>query len=64
MRKTTSSEPGDEGERTQINRGQPVADIVPEKAATPAWKKAPQPRLSLGDLCLSAEVLVDRNETR
>ncbi|HEV7667884.1 MAG TPA: prevent-host-death protein [Thermoanaerobaculia bacterium] len=35
------------GETIRVYRnGRPVADIVPVKAAIPAWKKAPQTRLS------------------
>jgi antitoxin (DNA-binding transcriptional repressor) of toxin-antitoxin stability system len=44
--------------------GQPVADIVPVKATTPAWKKPPQVRLSLGSLSLGDEVLADRDKQR
>jgi antitoxin (DNA-binding transcriptional repressor) of toxin-antitoxin stability system len=42
--------------------GRPVADIVPVKAAMPAWKKPPQARLSLGTLNLGDEVLADRTK--
>ncbi len=53
------------GETVRVYRnGRPVADIVPVKAGIPAWKKAPQTRLSLGDLSLTDEVLADRDETR
>jgi hypothetical protein len=38
----------------------PVAEIVPVKAARPAWKKPPQIRLSLGNLSLGDEILADR----
>jgi hypothetical protein len=40
-----------------------VEDIVPVKAAMPAWKKPPLTRLSLGSLSLSDEVLADRDES-
>jgi len=51
----------EEGETIRGYRnGRPVADIVPIKAALPAWKKLPQVRLSLGHLSLSDEVLADR----
>jgi prevent-host-death family protein len=51
------------GETVRVYRnGRPVADIVPIKAAVPAWKKPPQTRLSLGDLNLSDEILADRDE--
>lgn len=53
------------GETVRVYRnGRPVADIVPVKAAVPAWKKPPQTRLSLGDLNLSDEILADRDEKR
>ena len=44
--------------------GRPVADIVPVKAATPAWKKPPLARLSLGSLSLGDEILADRDAKR
>ena len=44
--------------------GRPVADIVPVKTETPAWKMPPQIRLSLGSLSLSDEILADRDEKR
>jgi antitoxin (DNA-binding transcriptional repressor) of toxin-antitoxin stability system len=51
------------GETIRVYRnGRPVADIVPIKAAIPAWKKSPQIRLSLESLSLSDEVLADRDE--
>jgi antitoxin (DNA-binding transcriptional repressor) of toxin-antitoxin stability system len=51
----------EEGETVRVYRnGRPVADIVPVKAAMPAWKKPPQARLSLGNLSLGDQVLVDR----
>ena len=38
----------EKGETVRVYRnGRPVADIVPVKAAMPAWKKPPQIRLSL-----------------
>ena len=53
------------GETVRVYRnGRPVADIVPVRPAIPAWKKAPQVRLSLSSLSLSDEVLADRDETR
>lgn len=53
----------EEGETVRVYRnGRPVADIVPIKTATPAWKKPPRTRLSLGSLSLSDEVLADRDE--
>ncbi len=53
----------EEGEIVRVYRnGRPVADIVPVKAAMPAWKKSPLTRLSLGNLSLSDEVLADRDE--
>ena len=53
------------GETIRVYRkGRPVADIVPIKAALPAWKKPPQIRLSLGSLSLGDEVLADRDEKR
>jgi prevent-host-death family protein len=55
----------EKGETIRVYRnGRPVADIVPIKAAMPAWKKPPQIRLSLGSLSLSDEVLADRDEKR
>jgi prevent-host-death family protein len=55
----------EEGETVRVYRnGRPVADIVPVKSATPAWKKPPQIRLSLGTLSLSDEILADRDEKR
>ncbi len=55
----------EDGETVRVYRnGRPVADIVPVKAATPAWKKPPQTRLSLGALNLGDEVLADRDEKR
>ena len=55
----------EEGETVRVYRnGRPVADIIPVKSATPAWKKPPQTRLSLGSLSLSDEVLADRDEKR
>jgi len=42
----------------------PIADSVPTKAATPAWKKPPQIRLSLDHLSLGDEILADRDEKR
>jgi len=54
-----------DGEIVRVYRnGRPVADIVPVKEATPAWKKPPQTRLSLGSLSLSDEILADRDEKR
>ncbi|HEY0511537.1 MAG TPA: type II toxin-antitoxin system Phd/YefM family antitoxin [Thermoanaerobaculia bacterium] len=55
----------EDGETVRVYRnGRPVADIVPIKAAVPAWKKPPQIRLSPGDLSLGDEVLADRDEKR
>jgi len=55
----------EEGETVRVYRnGRPVADIVPVKTATPAWKKPPQTRLSLGSLSLSDEVVADRDKNR
>jgi prevent-host-death family protein len=55
----------EEGETVRVYRnGRPVADIVPVKATTPAWKKPPQVRLSLGSLSLGDEVLADRDKQR
>jgi len=55
----------EKGETIRVYRhGRPVADIVPIKAATPAWKGSPQVQLSLGSLSLGDEVLVDRDEKR
>ena len=55
----------EDGETVRVYRnGRPVADIVPVKAAMPAWKKPPQIRLSLGNLSLGDEVLSDRDEQR
>lgn len=55
----------EKGESIRVYRnGRPVSDIVPIKAAMPAWKKPPQIRLSLGSLSLSDEVLADRGERR
>lgn len=55
----------EEGETVRVYRnGRPVADIVPVKAAMPAWKKPPRTRLSLGSLSLSDEILADRAEER
>ncbi len=52
----------EEGEIVRVYcNGRPVADIVPVKAAMPAWKKPPLTRLSLGGLSLSDEVLADRD---
>jgi len=45
---------------TDSRNGRSVADIVPIKAAKPAWKKPPQIRLSLGNLSLGDEILADR----
>jgi hypothetical protein len=39
---------------------EPVADIVPVKAAMPAWKKPPLTRLSLDSLSLGDEVVAGR----
>ena len=53
------------GETVRVYRnGRPVADIVPVKNATPAWKRPPQIRLSLSGLSLADEVLADRDEKR
>jgi prevent-host-death family protein len=53
----------EKGETIRVYRnGRPVADIVPIKAAMPAWKKPPRIRLSLGSLRLGDEVLADREE--
>ena len=53
------------GETVRVYRnGRPVADIVPVKGATPAWKKPPQTQLSLTGLSLSDEILADRDEKR
>jgi hypothetical protein len=49
----------EDGEIVHRN-GQMVPDIVPVKAAIPAWKKPPQIRLSLGNLSLGDEILADR----
>ncbi|MFL6290388.1 MAG: type II toxin-antitoxin system Phd/YefM family antitoxin, partial [Thermoanaerobaculia bacterium] len=50
------------GETVRVYRnGRPVADIVPVKAAIPAWKKPPQTRLTLGSLSLGNEILADRD---
>ncbi|HEX4495058.1 MAG TPA: type II toxin-antitoxin system prevent-host-death family antitoxin [Thermoanaerobaculia bacterium] len=55
----------EEGETVRVYRnGRPVADIVPVKARTPAWKKPPQVRLSLGSMSLGDEVLADRDKQR
>ena len=55
----------EDGETVRVYRnGRPVADIVPVKAAMPAWKKPPQTRLSLGSLSLGDEVLADRDKQR
>jgi prevent-host-death family protein len=55
----------EEGETVRVYRnGRPIADIVPIKAAIPAWKKPPQTRLSLDSLSLGDEILADRAETR
>jgi prevent-host-death family protein len=55
----------EEGETIRVNRnGRPVADIVPVKAAMPAWKKPPRTRLSLGSLSLGDEILADRDESQ
>jgi antitoxin (DNA-binding transcriptional repressor) of toxin-antitoxin stability system len=55
----------EKGETIRVYRnGRPVADIVPIKAAMPAWKKPPQIRLVLGSLSLGDEVLADRDEKR
>ena len=55
----------EEGETVRVYRnGRPVADIVPVKTATPAWKKPPQTRLYLGSLSLSDEVVADRDKSR
>lgn len=55
----------EEGETVRVYRnGRPVADIIPVKAAMPAWKKPPQTRLSLGTLSLSDEVLADRDDEK
>jgi prevent-host-death family protein len=55
----------EDGETVRVYRnGRPVADIVPVKAAVPAWKQPPQVRLSLGNLSLSDEILADRDEKR
>jgi prevent-host-death family protein len=55
----------EDGETVRVYRnGRPVADIVPVRAAMPAWKKPPQIRLSLGSLNLGDEILADRNEQR
>lgn len=55
----------EEGETVRVYRnGRPVADIVPVKTETPAWKMPPQIRLSLGSLSLSDEILADRDEKR
>jgi len=73
MRKTTFTElrnhaktlfeAVEDGETVRVYRhGRPVADIVPIKAAMPAWKTPPQARLFLGTLSLSDEVLADRDE--
>jgi antitoxin (DNA-binding transcriptional repressor) of toxin-antitoxin stability system len=63
MRETTFTELRNHAVRVYRN-GRPVADIVPVKSATPAWKKPPQIRLSLGTLSLSDEILADRDEKR
>ena len=55
----------EDGETVRVYRnGRPVADIVPIRAAMPAWKKLPQIQLSLGSLSLGDEVLADRNGKR
>ena len=55
----------EEGESVRgYPNGRPAADIGPVRPAIPAWKKAPQAQLSLGSLCLSDEVLANRDETR
>lgn len=55
----------EEGGTVRVYRnGRPIADIVPIKAAIPAWKKPPQARLSLDSLSLGDEVLADRAKTR
>ncbi len=75
MRKTTFTElrhhaktlfdAVEDGETVRAYRnGRALADIVPVKAAMPAWKKPPQTRLSLGHLSLGDEVLADRGENR
>lgn len=55
----------EEGETVRVYRnGRPVADIVPVRTETPAWKTPPRIRLSLGSLSLGDEVLADRDEKR
>jgi prevent-host-death family protein len=55
----------EDGETVRVYRnGRPIADIVPVKAAMPAWKKPPEARLSLGSLSLGDEILADRDEKR
>jgi len=55
----------EEGETVRVFRnGRPVADIVPVKAAMPAWKKPPRSQLSLGSLSLGNEILADRDEKK
>ncbi len=55
----------EDGETVRVyHNGRPIADIVPVKAAIPAWKQPPQARLSLGTLNLGDEVLADRDEKR
>lgn len=57
----TFSDAVEEGETVRVYRNErPVADIIPVKAAIPAWKKLPQIRLFLGKPSLSDEVLADR----
>jgi antitoxin (DNA-binding transcriptional repressor) of toxin-antitoxin stability system len=49
-----------EGGEIFLRNARPVADIIPVKAAIPAWRKPSQTLLSLGKLSLSDEILTDR----
>jgi antitoxin (DNA-binding transcriptional repressor) of toxin-antitoxin stability system len=52
----------EEGATVRVDQnGRPMADMVPVKDTTPAWKNPPQIRLSLGDLRLADEILADRH---
>jgi hypothetical protein len=57
-----TEEPGQDLFDAVEGGSRPVANIVPVRAAVPAWKKPSQTRLSLGSLSLSEEVLADREE--
>jgi len=52
----------EEGETVRVYRNRrPIADIVPVKAAVPAWKQPPRTRLFLSGLSLGEEILADRD---